>query len=71
MLHSLQDVTHMQDIVRDPPLALLVAIQGVSPQLQSQLPQEAVAAIRQYEESPYAEVYCQQAEETAEYGNQS
>jgi len=71
VLHSLQGVTQMHDIVHNPPLALLVAIQGVSPELQSQLPQEAVAAIRQYEESSYADVCCQQAEETAEYRNQS
>ena len=71
VLNSLQDVTQMHDIVQDPQLALLVAIQGVSPELQSQLPQASVAAIRQYEESPYAAVFHLEAEEAAEYGDQS
>ena len=52
----------MVDILHNQQLAQVVAIQGVSPAFQDQLPPESVAAIQQYEESPYAEVYRRTAE---------
>ena len=62
VLSSLQEVEQMVDILHNQQLAQVVAIQGVSPAFQDQLPPESVAAIQQYEESPYAEVYRRTAE---------